>query len=115
MSAPEEALERARRAATERAGEYAGDPALDAPLDAAAGPEGLTAELLRERALIEVDADSLYSTRRGGAAITFLKRGLLRLLRQYTADLEARQTRFNFAVLARLHELERRVERGERR
>jgi hypothetical protein len=36
---------------------------------------------------------------------------LLRLMRQYTAELEARQTRFNLGVLGRLRELERR--RGE--
>jgi hypothetical protein len=40
-----------------------------------------------------------------------MKRGLLRLMRQYTAELEAQQTRFNLGVLGRLRELERR--RGE--
>jgi hypothetical protein len=33
---------------------------------------------------------------------------LLRLLRQYHVELEAKQTRFNVAVVERLRELERR-------
>jgi hypothetical protein len=46
-----------------------------------------------------------------------MKRFLLRLLRQYTNELEAQQTRFNVGVLARLEEIEARIaelERGER-
>lgn len=56
--------------------------------------------------MIEVDPREVYSTRRLGAPITLFKRVLLRLLRQYTMELEARQTRFNLALLARLRELE---------
>jgi hypothetical protein len=63
---------------------------------------------LREWAIIEVDADALvYSTRKGGAPITWFKRMLLRLLRQYTTELEAQQTRFNVAVVAYLESLEK--------
>ena len=40
----------------------------------------------------------VYSTRTGGAPITWFKRLLLRLLRQYTIELEAQQTRFNVGV-----------------
>jgi hypothetical protein len=61
---------------------------------------------LREWALVDVDPALLYSTRRGGAPVTWLKRGLLRLLRQYTVELEAQQTRFNVAVVAYLESLE---------
>ena len=64
--------------------------------------------------MIEIDAaEVVYSTRRGGAPVTSLKRLLLRLLRQYLVELEARQTRFNIALLARLRALEERVERLE--
>ena len=62
--------------------------------------------------MIEIDADEiLYSTRKGGAPITFFKRILVRLLRQYFVELEARQTRFNIALLERLDALEERPDR----
>jgi hypothetical protein len=107
MTRPEDALDRARSAArpSQPAGEVAGsferDVAEDSPSD----------ELLQEWAVISVDPDLVYSSRRLGAPLTFMKRALLRLLRQYTAELEAQQTRFNLGVLGRLRELERR--RGE--
>jgi hypothetical protein len=106
VNGPEDALERARASAGEDppAGEVAGsferDLASDTPSD----------ELLQQWAVISVDPAALYSTRRFGAPLTLLKRGLLRLLRQYTAELEAEQTRFNLALLGRLRELERRRE-----
>ena len=108
MTDPEDAVERARAEAERRRAEggYAGETAAGpAPLDAAR----VTPELLREWSLIEVDTDLVYSTRAGGAPITALKRGLLRLLRQYTTELEAQQTRFNVGVLAYLRELEERI------
>ena len=109
---PEEALERARAAAREREADYAGDPALRGEaIDQVVEPGGVSPALLREWAIIDIDPGSVYSTRRLGAPITFLKRMLLRLLRQYTAELEARQTRFNVALLARLEELERKQPR----
>ena len=107
MTRPENAIERARSAAGDAppAGEVAQsferDVSGDAPSD----------ELLQQWAVISVDPELVYSTRRFGAPATFLKRVLLRLLRQYTAELEAQQTRFNLGVLGRLRELERR--RGE--
>lgn len=107
MTRPEDAVERARAAAGPNppAGEVAQsferDVAGDAPSD----------ELLQEWAVIAVDPELVYSSRRLGAPLTVVKRGLLRLLRQYTAELEAQQTRFNLALLGRLRELERR--RGE--
>jgi hypothetical protein len=81
--------------------------------DAIAGP--VTPAQLREWALIDVDASLMRSTRRAGAPVTGLKRLLLRLLRQYTNELEAQQTRFNVGVLARLEELDRRIAELERR
>ena len=102
MTRPEDALAAARDAAS-RAG-HVERPGLDAPV----GPEKPTPEQLREWALIEVDPDLVYSTRRFGGPVTAVKKLLLRLLRQYTTELEAQQTRFNVAVLAYLRELERR-------
>jgi len=63
---------------------------------------------LERWAAIEVDPASIYSTRRGGAPITGVKRLLLRMLSQYHIELEAQQTRFNMAVVEHLRELERR-------
>ena len=112
---PEEATDAARLAAAERSSSYAGDPALADGLDDQIAPEGVTPELLREWATIEVEPSAIYSTRRFGGPITLLKRGLLRLMRQYTTELEARQTRFNAAVLGRLDDLEGRIESLESR
>ncbi len=113
MTSPDEALEAARRAVAARRAEggYAGvarDGALDTSiLDGEPGRE-----LLSEWAVIEIDPeDFVYSTRRAGAPITAVKRLLVRLLRQYLVELEARQTRFNIALLARLDALEERAGR----
>ena len=107
MTRPEDALERARAAAEERREEYGADPAAGSTALPNAS-DVVTDEQLREWAVIEVDPRDVYSTRRFGAPLTLFKRGLLRLLRQYTIDLEARQTRFNLALVARLRELEQR-------
>ena len=96
--------EEAQRAARERA---AGRPAVDGALDETFEFEAPTIERLSELAVIEVDHTTLYSTRRGGAPVTWLKRLLLRLMRQYFVEAEARQTRFNLAVVAKLRELEK--------
>jgi hypothetical protein len=105
VTKPEDALERARAAAAERRPDYDADPA-SGPTALPGASEAVSDQQLREWAVIEVDPSDVYSTRRLGGPITLLKRALLRLLRQYTLDLEARQTRFNLAVLARLRELE---------
>ena len=107
MTRPEDALERARSAA--RPGPSAGEVARSFERDL--GGESPPDDVLREWAVIAVDPKLVYSSRRLGAPLTFMKRGLLRLMRQYTAELEAQQTRFNLGVLSRLRELERR--RGE--
>ena len=107
MTGPEDALAAARRAAMERGYEEpAGVSALDEPVAA----EYASPELLREWAFMELDAGAvLYSTRRFGAPVTFVKRMVLRALRQYLTEIEARQTRFNVAALARIEQLERRI------
>jgi len=113
---PEDALEHARAEAARKrtAGGYREDSAAVQELeDAIAGP--VTPEQLREWALIDVDTSLLRSTRRAGAPVTGLKRLLLRLLRQYTNELEAQQTRFNVGVLARLEEIDARLAELERR
>lgn len=92
---PEDALPEARRRA-DAAGRS--EPAGPSP----GGTP--TLDELREWAVIAVDPAQIHSTRRGGAPITFFKRLLLRLMRQYTAELEAQQTRFNAAVVAYLEE-----------
>jgi hypothetical protein len=112
---PDEAVEHARAEAARKraAGAYREDSdAVREIEDAITGP--VTPEQLREWALIDVDTTLLRSTRRAGAPVTGAKRLLLRLLRQYTNELEAQQTRFNVGVLARLEELESRIAQLER-
>ena len=116
MTRPEAALAKARAEADRKraGGAYREDSDAVRDLeDAITGP--VTPEQLREWALIEVDTALLRSTRRAGAPVTGFKRLLLRLLRQYTNELEAQQTRFNVGVLARLEELERRISSIERK
>jgi hypothetical protein len=110
VTKPEEALERAREAA--RAKRERGGYSYTAPPDPVArlGPDQLA-----DWAVIEVDVGNVYSTRRGGAPITAFKRLLVRLLRQYMYEAEAKQTRFNLALLGMLHDLEARVAELERR
>ena len=113
MTEPGEALEAARRAAATRraVGGYAG-VGRGGGLDASILDGEPSRELLSEWAVIEIDPDDfVYSTRPAGAPITAVKRLLVRLLRQYLLELEARQTRFNIAVLARLDALEERAGR----
>ena len=110
---PEEALEAARAAAeaAKARGAYGDD--LDgfevAPTDR------VTTERLLEWAVIEPDLDVVRSTRRYGGPITAVKRALVRALRQYLAERDAQQTRFNLHVVVRLAELEERLERLEQR
>ena len=108
LSSPEEAGAAARAAAERKRAEGVyGDPA-PGPLDEAVSAEVPSLEDLERWAAIEVDPEAVYSTRKAGAPITVVKRLLLRLLRQYHVELEAKQTRFNVAVVERLRELERR-------
>jgi hypothetical protein len=112
MTSPEEALAVAREravAARER-GAYADDLgrfAID-PVDA------VTLEHLLEWAVVEPDLSELRSTRRLGAPITWLKRLLYRLLRQYHGQVLAQQSRFNIQLAVYVGQLADRVERLER-
>lgn len=101
---PEEALAAARAAAARQ-----GDDEL--PGLRVEPTERVSTEQLMEWAVIEPDVDLMRSTRRWGAPITWLKRLLLHVLRQYTRELESQQTRFNLHVALRLAELEDRHER----
>ncbi|HEV2786788.1 MAG TPA: hypothetical protein VGV67_10395 [Solirubrobacteraceae bacterium] len=105
---PEEALPAARAAAAER------DDALPAGMSIAP-TERVSIEQLMEWANIEPDPDLMRSTRRFGAPITWAKRQLVHVLRQYLRELQSQQTRFNLNVLIRLAELEDRVARLEER
>jgi hypothetical protein len=64
---------------------------------------------ITEWAMIEPDPAKAYSTRRAGTPITWLKRGLLRLLRQYNDDLAGQQSRFNAHMAAHVMRLDERV------
>lgn len=107
---PEDAIEQARRAASEmRArGAYAGDTQR-------AAPPAAPSQRLSEWAVIDPDLSDVRSLRRFGAPLTALKRGLLRLLAQYHAELTAQQSRFNVKLVDELRALEQRVETLERR
>lgn len=115
MTLPEEALALARAEAARKraAGGYAnsGSAALDGSIVSAR----TSFELLSSWAVIQGEPELLYSTRRAGAPVTALKRLIVRLLRQYLVEVEARQTRFNIALLASMQELERRITVLERR
>jgi hypothetical protein len=112
MTEPEQALARARASveSMRAAGAYRDDLAgfRIEPADVVGVPQ------LIEWALIEPDAANLYSTRRLGAPITFIKRLLLRGLRQYLGEIIAQQTRFNIHLTAYVNQLTERVEALER-
>ncbi|HUR87421.1 MAG TPA: hypothetical protein VMY78_18980 [Solirubrobacteraceae bacterium] len=105
---PEEALAAARAAAAER------DDVL-APGMTIEPTERVSIEQLMEWAAIEPDPDLMRSTRRLGAPITWVKRQLVHVMRQYLRELQSQQTRFNLNVLIRVAELEDRVARLEER
>ena len=113
MSSPEDAVERARgRAAQRRAeGGYREDPRGFAVEPTAR--VGL--EDLMEWAHIEPDPDEVYSTRRLGAPVTAVKRGLLRALWQYHRQILDQQNRFNMQLVTYVSELEDRISELERR
>jgi hypothetical protein len=112
VTAPEDAVARAReQAAAMRArGAYADS----APASLPEPSDSITTQKLYEWALIEPDLREVRSTRRFGAPMTALKRGLLRLLQQYHASLIAEQTRFNVSLLAHVKRLEERIEALEK-
>jgi hypothetical protein len=111
---PDEALAEARRraAAGREAGTYRDAEGL-ATLGRTPPREGMG--LLYDWAFIEPDRDQVISTRRLGWPITAVKRGLMRLLRQYHGQLEGEETRFNVHLLAYTAGLERRIAELEAR
>lgn len=108
---PEEAVEAARRAVADaRArGAYADDLSGFEVAPTA----GVDIEQLLEWAVIEPDIELVRSTRRWGGPITWAKRALVHVLRQYLGQIVAEQTRFNLHAALRLAELEQRLERLE--
>jgi hypothetical protein len=102
---PREALEAARRAAAARAADAPPDD--DGP--AAPGSAFVSARRLSEWAIIEPERAQVYSTRRLGQPITWLKRLLIRLLNQYLGQMSAQQSRFNAHIAAHVLRLEERV------
>lgn len=106
---PEEAVAAARAevARVRAAGGYLEPDGVALEVEAT---ERVTRQRLLEWALIEPDPDLVYSTRRVGAPITWVKRGLMRGLRQYHGQLLAQQTRFNLHAVAYLTALEQRIE-----
>jgi hypothetical protein len=113
MIEPQRALESARAAAASMRASGAYEDDLSGfriePADA------VTTDKLLEWALIEPDPAKVYSTRRLGVPITWVKRLLLRGLRQYFADLSAQQTRFNIQMTVYVGELSERVDELDER
>jgi hypothetical protein len=105
---PEDALGAARAAAAEHDDAVPGGTVIKPT-------ERLSIEQLSDWAAIEPDPDLMRSTRKLGAPITFVKRQMLHVMRQYLRELQAQQTRFNLIILGRVAELEERVEKLEKR
>jgi hypothetical protein len=107
VTRPEDALAQARAAAAamRERGAY-GDDLRGFEIEPA---DAVTQERLLEWAVIEPDPAQVYSTRRLGAPITWVKRLMLRALRQYHGQLLAEQTRFNLQLSVYLSELDSRV------
>ena len=111
MTLPEDALSKARaQAAARRAEGVYSDDLRGFEIEPT---DRVTQARLLEWALIEPDPDLVYSTRRLGAPITWVKRGLLRLLRQYHNQALAQQVRFNIQLMTYVSELEDRLRRLE--
>ena len=109
---PEEvaAAARARAAARRDAGE-----ALPAGGLVIERVSTLDTSRLIDDAVIEPDLSGIRSTRRLGAPITFLKRGMLRLLGQYHGQMQAQETLFNLHSAMLVRALERRIDELETR
>jgi len=106
---PEEALAHARDQAAR-----AGDAGQDLAGFTIEPSDRISMEQLMEWAVVEPQVEEkVRSTRRLGAPITWVKRQLVHLLRQYHGDLLAQQARFNVHLLIRVAELEERIGRVE--
>jgi hypothetical protein len=115
VTRPEDALAHARAEAARKRAEGGYAKAGAAALQESIVSPRPSIELLSRWAVIQGDPELLYSTRRAGAPVTAIKRLLVRLLRQYLVEVEARQTRFNIALLASVQDLERRIAAIEKR
>ncbi len=109
---PEDALDAARAAAA--AARARGAYADELPGMVVRPSERVSVDQLVEWAVVEPDLAVVRSTRRYGAPITWAKRALVHVLRQYLGQLTAQQARFNLQVVGHLAELEERVARLER-
>lgn len=109
MKDPAEAVEAARRAAAAAANEP------DDGVSWALEDPTLSSTRLMQWAILDPEEARVYSTRRMGRPITLVKRGLVRLLRQYLNEVNAQQSRFNALVAAHVMRLEQRVDELERR
>lgn len=107
MTRPEEALERAREAA--RAARAQGGYAEDLHGMEIEPTDAVTVDKLLEWALIEPDPRLVRSTRALGAPVTWVKRLLVRVLRQHLDQIVSQQTRFNIQLTAFVAELADRV------
>jgi hypothetical protein len=108
VTRPEQAVERARAAAAQLRAQGAYTEQEAHAFEPEPG-EALTTGKLFEWALIDPDLRNVRSTRRAGAPITALKRGVLRLLNQYHAELIAEQSRFNVNLVVYVRRLEDRI------
>lgn len=106
MRDPEAALAAARAAA----GSSPNREEDDAP---EREPTAASARRLAAWAIIEPEQTEVYSTRRWGRPITWLKRMLIRLMSQYLGQISAQQSRFNASIAAHVVRLEERVEELE--
>ena len=104
---PQDAVDAARAALVARRAE--GAYAEDVGDYCVRPPERPSTELLLEWAVIEPDLDLVVSTRRLGAPISWVKRLLVHLLRQYTGQLASQQTRLNVHLMGRVAELDERL------
>lgn len=113
MTSPDDALRRAREAAATGRAE---DAYAEAPPSLDASPVSqISGSRLLEWSLIEPDAGRVYSTRRLGAPITAVKRGMIRGLRQYFHEITGLQSRFNSQATSHILNLEDRVRDLEER
>lgn len=104
---PEEALARARAEA---------QPYDEGPVSLDASPVGrMETGRLVEWSVIRPELERVYSTRRAGAPITFVKRLLIRALHQYYGQAIAQETRYNALATAHILNLEDRVRELEKR
>jgi hypothetical protein len=102
---PSEALAAAREAAA-RSPDANG---LDAGGEWHLKDPAASARRLAQWAIIEPEEAEIYSTRRLGKPITWFKRLLVRMLRQYIGQISAQQSRFNAQIAAHVMRLEERV------